>query len=97
MNNIQQRSFAMRRVEHRKIGMVEYYQPFSQLYEKFEGDTFLQSIIDKLYQQGSCYFSRKEALGSRIAFLLGTVQIPFKTEQVDDATFKIVIVKKESY
>lgn len=81
----------MRKVGMRKLRMAVYHQPFSDLYEKYEGDTFMQSIIDRLYQEGACYFSRKETVGSRIAFLLGTVSIPFKTEQVDDATFKIII------
>jgi hypothetical protein len=85
----------MRKKQRLKTKRTVYYRSFSQIYEQFEGNTFIQSVIDRLYEEGSCFFSRKESLGSRIAFSLANVGIPYEVEKIDDATMQIVIVTEE--
>jgi hypothetical protein len=82
----------MRKTKRLKTKRADSRQPFSQIYEQFEGNTFVQSVIDRLYEEGSCCFSRKESLGSRIAFSLHNVGIPYEIEKIDDATMRIVIL-----
>ena len=72
---------------------IPYYQTFSELYERFDGDSFMQSIIDHLYQKGVCSFSKKELLGDRISLLLSEVGIPYTKEHLNDATFMIQITR----
>lgn len=80
----------MKKGGHRKKKMP-YHEPFSKLYERFEGDSFIQTIIDVLYQEGVCSFSKKESLGERIALLLSDTEIPYTKEYLNDATFEIQI------
>ena len=81
----------MRKIDRRKVLMGVYFKAFNMLYEEHNGNAFVQSILDRLYQYGRCSFSKKERMGHFISTIMNEKNIHHEIEPVDDATFDIVL------